>query len=124
MRAALLTTAVVLLVFVAWANLRGSLGSERRPDLATSQSSGELPDVAAPPTRAAEIASPSPEAVYEPATGAPPARQHVVAAGETLATISLRHYGDETHANAIYEANRDQIRDPAQLHEGQTLSLP
>jgi 5'-nucleotidase len=124
MRAAVITTVIVLLVFVAWANLRRA-APDPAHEVAASATSGEaLPDVAAPPADA-EAAAPAAEPSYETAAAeAPAVRSHVVAEGETLAAISQRHYGDEAHAEAIYEANRDQIRDPAQLHAGQTLILP
>jgi nucleoid-associated protein YgaU len=108
--------------------------AERVPSIATSesaaatQSAPELPDVAAAPAPRA----PSPreasnsadaEVTYRPATSAP-AREHVVAANETLADIAVRYYGDAARAADLYAANRDRIRDPAQLHAGQTLIIP
>ena len=125
MRTVLITTAIVLAVFVAWANLRRASPSAAREVATSTPREDTLPDVAAPPARTPLTAAGEGEPAYETATAAAPsARSHVVAAGETLADISRRHYGDAAHADAIYEENRDQIRDPAQLHEGQTLILP
>jgi nucleoid-associated protein YgaU len=124
MRAALWTTALVLLVLVAWANLRGSATVRSSPQVAASAHARPLPDVAAAPLPNVSPTAGDAEAAYEPAASAAPERKHVVAAGETLASISRLYYSDDSHAEAIYEANRDQIRDPAQLHEGQTLILP
>jgi nucleoid-associated protein YgaU len=125
MRAALWTTALVLLVLVAWANLRGSPAARSSPqENAASAPARPLPDVAAAPPPSVSPTARDVEATYEPAAGAARERKHVVAAGETLASISRLYYQDDSHAEAIYQANRDQIRDPAQLHEGQTLILP
>ena len=51
-------------------------------------------------------------------------RVHVVRPGETLWSIAVEHYDDGHRARAIYEANRDQIGDPANLREGQRSILP
>ncbi len=128
MRAAILTTALVLLVLAIYAQGR----VERRDDVASTPrvespavSSG--PAAAEPsraqPADAAGDAAPS----YETATSesAPSeARRHVVKDGETLESIARDYYGDEANAVSIYEANRDQIRDPKDLRAGQTLIVP
>jgi nucleoid-associated protein YgaU len=47
-----------------------------------------------------------------------------VKAGDTLQTIALDLYGDATRANLIFEANRDQIRDPDAIQVGMVLKIP
>ncbi|MGE4543666.1 MAG: LysM peptidoglycan-binding domain-containing protein [Pedobacter sp.] len=49
-----------------------------------------------------------------------------VGAGETLWTIAAQQgiYGDPLLWPLIYQANRDQIRDPRQVYPGQSLSIP
>jgi len=142
MRAALVTTAVVIAALAVWASLRepAALRDVTALEGAPAQEA-PLPDVAAgrtsealPPDQAAGglvVRSPadSEETAPPPYTtaaesGERPLREHVVAEGETLAEIAERYYGDAERADAIYQANRDQIRDPAQLHAGQTLVLP
>jgi len=50
---------------------------------------------------------------------------HTVAAGDTLSSISRKHYGDGKHWEKIYEANKGAIgSDPARLKVGQRLTLP
>jgi nucleoid-associated protein YgaU len=50
---------------------------------------------------------------------------HTVAAGDTLSSISRKHFGDGKHWEKIYEANKGAIgSDPARLKVGQRLSLP
>lgn len=49
-----------------------------------------------------------------------------VGSGETLWTIAAQRdiYGDPLLWPLIYQANRDQIRDPRQVYPGQSLSIP
>jgi nucleoid-associated protein YgaU len=128
-RAAVLTTACVIAALLVWSNLRQA---ERRAAVGTHPPAVQLPadspDVAAAPAprganpREASVA-PEAEAVYRPAASEL-AREHVVAENETLADIALRYYGDAARADDLYAANRDRIRDPAQLHAGQKLTIP
>ena len=91
-----------------------------------------MPDVAAGPRDSEDAASPPPvpefpDERYATAgeiDGDRPLRTHVIREGDTLWSISVEHYGDGHRARAIYEANRDQIKDPANLRAGQELLLP
>ncbi|SEA81877.1 protein of unknown function [Desulfuromusa kysingii] len=49
-----------------------------------------------------------------------------VQAGENLATIAARAnvYGDALLWPLIYKANRDQIKDPQEIYQGQSLVIP
>jgi len=49
---------------------------------------------------------------------------HVVQPNENLWSISRKYFGDATHRNAIFEANRDILDDPAHLEVGQRLVIP
>jgi nucleoid-associated protein YgaU len=44
--------------------------------------------------------------------------------GDSLSAIAKREYGDANKWHAIYEANKDTIKDPDLIHPGQTLRLP
>lgn len=70
-----------------------------------------------------------------PSAGAPPAPRaaatppvapelYVVKQGDTLAKIARGYYGDAGMANAIFEANRDQLRNENDLKVGQKIKLP
>ncbi len=64
-----------------------------------------------------------------PATGQEPTtpqqgRTYTVVAGDSLSKIAKREYGDASKWRAIYEANRDQIKNPDLIHPGQVLNLP
>ena len=65
-----------------------------------------------------------------PETPAPPAqpqttsRTHTVVSGDSLSKIAKREYGDAQKWHLIFEANRDQIKDPDLIHPGQVLTIP
>ena len=52
------------------------------------------------------------------------ARTHTVQSGETLWHIAKKTVGDGRLWPALYEANRDQIKDPSRVYPGQELSIP
>ncbi|HEX6107138.1 MAG TPA: LysM peptidoglycan-binding domain-containing protein [Gemmatimonadales bacterium] len=56
----------------------------------------------------------------------PPAaeRTYTVVKGDSLSKIAKRYYGDAQQWRRIYEANRDQIKDPDLIHPGQTFRIP
>ena len=65
----------------------------------------------------------------EPAAPVPPsvsaaAQTYTVVAGDSLSKIAKRHYGDANKWPRIYEANRDQIKNPDLIHPGQQLKIP
>ena len=57
-------------------------------------------------------------------TPTPTPRTYVVVDGDTLTRISVKYYGTSSHWNAIYEANRETMRDPGSLSIGMTLIIP
>lgn len=70
-----------------------------------------------PPTRQTESPSLSPSL---------PIVKYTVGSGENLWSIAARPdiYADALLWPLLYQANRDQIRDPRQIYPGQTLSVP
>jgi nucleoid-associated protein YgaU len=52
------------------------------------------------------------------------ARTYTVVAGDSLSRIAKREFGDANKWHAIYEANRDTIKNPDLIHPGQVLNLP
>lgn len=57
----------------------------------------------------------------------PPVEQErtvTVQAGDSLSKIAKREYGDADKWHAIYDANRDKIKNPDLIHPGQVLTLP
>lgn len=61
-----------------------------------------------------------------PATPASPSqtRTYVVKAGDSLSKIAKHEYGDANEWRKIFEANRDQIKNPDLIHPGQKLVIP
>jgi nucleoid-associated protein YgaU len=54
-----------------------------------------------------------------------PAEQiYTVAAGDSLSKISKKLYGDANQWKRIFEANRDQLKNPDLIHPGQKLKIP
>jgi nucleoid-associated protein YgaU len=51
-------------------------------------------------------------------------RTYKVKAGDTLSKISKEFYGSAHEYMRIYEANRDQLKDPDKINVGQELKIP
>jgi nucleoid-associated protein YgaU len=51
-------------------------------------------------------------------------RTYTVASGDSLSKIAKREYGDADKWRAIFDANRDKIKDPDRIYPGQVLTLP
>jgi nucleoid-associated protein YgaU len=49
---------------------------------------------------------------------------HTVVAGDTLARIAQRAYGDAGAWERIFAANRDQLAQPEDIRPGQMLKIP
>jgi nucleoid-associated protein YgaU len=44
--------------------------------------------------------------------------------GDTLSKISKQFYGDANAYKKIFDANRDQLKDPDKIQPGQVLRIP
>lgn len=51
-------------------------------------------------------------------------RTYTVVKGDSLSKIAQREYGAAGKWRTIYEANRDQIKDPDLIYPGQVLTIP
>ena len=51
-------------------------------------------------------------------------RTITVQAGDSLSKIAKREYGDANKWHAIFEANRDKIKNPDLIQPGQVLTRP
>ena len=78
-----------------------------------------------PPGQIRSLRSPSPAqpetTMPKPAT-AP--KNYVVQKGDSLYSISRKFYGDSSHIDRIYQANRDVMRSKNSLQVGQALKIP
>jgi nucleoid-associated protein YgaU len=52
------------------------------------------------------------------------AKKHKVKRGESLATISIRYYGNKDGFAAIFKANKNQLSSPDRIRVGQVLIIP
>ena len=55
---------------------------------------------------------------------APSGRSYTVVKGDSLSKIAKHLYGDAQKWRTIYEANRDQIKNPDLIYPGQTFTIP
>ena len=53
-----------------------------------------------------------------------PAGSYTVKKGDTLSAISKQFYGDANAYKKIFDANRDQLKDPDKIQPGQVLRIP
>ena len=51
-------------------------------------------------------------------------QMYTVQAGDSLSTISQQFYGSSSQYMKIFEANRDQLKDPNRIQAGQKLKIP
>jgi len=51
-------------------------------------------------------------------------KAYVVVSGDSLSKIAQREYGNANQWPRIYEANRDQLKDPDKIYPGQKLRIP
>ncbi len=51
-------------------------------------------------------------------------RTHTVVAGDTLAGIAQKYYGDSDKWQIVYRANQEQINEPMDMKVGMTLDIP
>lgn len=74
-----------------------------------------------------KVAAAAPKA---PAAGATAAaatagdRIHMVAKGDTLSALAKKYYGDGNKYMKIFDANKDQLKDPDKIQVGQKLRIP
>jgi nucleoid-associated protein YgaU len=54
----------------------------------------------------------------------PEFQTYVVKKGDTLSKIAKEHYGKSSKYHAIFQANKDILKDPDHIYPGQELKLP
>jgi nucleoid-associated protein YgaU len=87
---------------------KGDKPSESKPDFSNVRSGG---------SSTAPTAS-------QPTSTIATGKTYVVQNGDSLSKIAKREYGDANKWRAIYEANRDLIKDPDLIYPGQELKVP
>ncbi len=61
---------------------------------------------------------------FEPTHTQDPVVYYTIEPGDSLSRIAQKHYGSATHADFIYQSNRDTLRSKDAIRVGQTLKLP
>jgi nucleoid-associated protein YgaU len=51
-------------------------------------------------------------------------KAYTVVSGDSLYSIAAKTLGDGTQYHKIFEANRDQLKDPDDISEGMVLKVP
>ncbi|MFC2085826.1 LysM peptidoglycan-binding domain-containing protein [Bacteroidota bacterium] len=54
----------------------------------------------------------------------PQPKFYTIQAGDSLSRIAKAHYGDAMKWNALFEANREVIKDPDLIYPGQQIRIP
>jgi nucleoid-associated protein YgaU len=56
--------------------------------------------------------------------GTTTSREYVVKSGDSLSKIAKQFYGNASDWQKIFNANKDQIKDPNLIHPGQKIKIP
>ena len=59
-----------------------------------------------------------------PAPAAPAIKTYTVQSGDNLSKIAKQFYGDANKYTKIFDANKDQLKDPNMIKVGQVLKIP
>jgi nucleoid-associated protein YgaU len=115
----------LVVLLVTGAMLASACGGSAQPSPTAAAAAPSAPSpspAAAPSPVQVAPASPSPSPSPSPVAGG---ESYTVEAGDTLATIAERFYGDPSLWRRIYDANRTAIGDnPDSLRVGTTLQIP
>lgn len=77
-----------------------------------------------PPAAASNPVRPTTTPATRPPAASAGSRAHTVQPKETLYGISVQYYGHGRNVRAIYQANRDRMRNETDVHPGMVLTLP
>lgn len=95
------------------------MGSDPKPDFSDVQ--GGSTTIAAPKPAAPDFS----DVQGGSTTTAPAATQtYTVVGGDTLSKIAKQFYGRANDWNKIFQANKDQIKNPDVIRPGQVLKIP
>lgn len=105
-------------------------GDEVQADIRVEPQQASQPAQHAPTAQAGGVASPqqqNPGTVPVGGTAAQPKsaeQSYTVQKGDTLSAISKRFYGNANEYRRIFDANKDQLKDPDKIFPGQVLKIP
>ena len=97
------------------------MANDPKPDFSNVQSGSSTKPAAKPATPDfSNVQSGSSTAAAPSSAG----QTYTVASGDTLSKIAKKFYGNANAWNTIFEANKDQIKNPDMIHPGQVLKIP
>ncbi|HSR66239.1 MAG TPA: LysM peptidoglycan-binding domain-containing protein [Xanthomonadaceae bacterium] len=103
-------------------SLQPSKAAAGKPDFSNVQGQSDtVPGSGPTGSNTADFSDVQGHADTVPASGG---TSYTVKPGDTLSHIAQHVYGKASHWHAIFEANRDQIKDPDLIRPGQVLQLP
>lgn len=97
---------------------------DKDKDPGSEKKKADFSDVVAGSSSTAPHADTRPAAEAAPPTVTDRERTYTVVSGDTLSKIAKREYGDASKWHAIYEANKDTIKNPDLIYPGQTFKIP
>ena len=98
------------------------MANDPKPDFSNVQSGSST--AAAPKSSAPDFSNvqSGSSTTAAPAGGAD--QTYTVVGGDTLSKIARKFYGNANAWNTIFQANKDQIKNPDMIHPGQVLKIP
>jgi len=97
------------------------MGNDPKPDFSDVQGGSST-------TAAPKPAAPDFSDVQGGSTTTAPAadatQTYTVVAGDTLSKIARKFYGQANNWNKIFQANKDQIKNPDMIRPGQVFKIP
>ena len=97
---------------------------DKDKDHDTEKKKADFSDVVAGGSSTAPRADSAPAKASPTPNVADRERTYTVVAGDTLSKIAKHEYGDASKWHAIYEANKDTIKNPDLIYPGQTFKIP
>jgi nucleoid-associated protein YgaU len=68
--------------------------------------------------------TPTPVPQQQQKAPAQPAREYTIKSGDSLSKIAKQYYGNAAEWQKIYNANKDQIKNPDMIFPGQKIKIP
>jgi nucleoid-associated protein YgaU len=98
------------------------MANDPKPDFSNVQSGSSTTPAAKPSAPDFSNVQSGSSTAAAPAASAD--QTYTVASGDTLSKIAKKFYGNANAWNTIFQANKDQIKNPDMIHPGQVLKIP
>jgi len=98
------------------------MANDPKPDFSNVQSGSSTQS--APKPAAPDFSNVQSGSSTTPAPAASAEQTYTVVSGDTLSKIAKKFYANANAWDTIFQANRDQIKNPDMIHPGQVLKIP